>query len=49
MRVGITLECTECKNRNYRTEKNRRTTADRLELKKYCKTCQRHTLHRETR
>lgn len=49
MRVGITLECTECKNRNYRTEKNRRTTADRIELKKYCKACQRHTLHRETR
>lgn len=49
MRVGITLECTECRNRNYRTEKNRRTTADRVELKKYCKFCRRHTLHRESR
>ena len=49
MRVGITLECTECKNRNYRTTKNRRNNPDRMELKKFCKTCQRHTLHRETR
>ncbi|HLS91142.1 MAG TPA: 50S ribosomal protein L33 [Limnochordia bacterium] len=49
MRVGITLECTECKNRNYATTKNRRNNPDRLELKKYCRTCQRHTVHRETR
>ncbi|MBO2522231.1 MAG: 50S ribosomal protein L33 [Firmicutes bacterium] len=49
MRVGVTLECTECKNRNYRTTKNRTHDADRLELKKYCKVCRRHTLHRETR
>lgn len=49
MRVGITMECTECKNRNYRTTKNRRNDPDRLELKKFCRSCQRHTLHRETR
>ncbi|MDI9442250.1 MAG: 50S ribosomal protein L33 [Firmicutes bacterium] len=49
MRVGITLECTQCKNRNYRTNKNRRTTTDRIELRKYCKTCNTHTVHKETR
>ncbi|MFO7266339.1 MAG: 50S ribosomal protein L33 [Limnochordales bacterium] len=49
MRVGITLECTECKERNYRTTKNRRNDPDRLELRKYCKRCRKHTLHRETR
>lgn len=49
MRVGITLECTKCKNRNYRTEKNKRNVPDRLELKKYCSTCNQHTVHRETR
>ncbi|HEY8496275.1 MAG: 50S ribosomal protein L33 [Limnochordales bacterium] len=49
MRVGITLECTECKSRNYRTTKNRRNDPDRLELRKYCKRCRTHTLHRETR
>ncbi|MGI6609609.1 MAG: 50S ribosomal protein L33 [Limnochordia bacterium] len=49
MRVGVTLECTQCKNRNYRTMKNRRNDPDRLELKKYCPTCRTHTSHRETR
>ncbi len=49
MRVIINLECTECKERNYSTTKNRRTTTDRLEMKKYCGRCQSHTVHRETR
>ncbi|HLT57217.1 MAG: 50S ribosomal protein L33 [Limnochordales bacterium] len=49
MRVGISLECTECKSRNYRTTKNRRNDPDRIELRKYCKRCRTHTLHRETR
>ncbi len=49
MRQTITLACTECKRRNYSTTKNKRNTPDRLELKKYCKFCRRHTLHRETK
>lgn len=49
MRVGITLECTQCKNRNYRTNKNRRNDSERIELKKYCGTCKTHTVHKETR
>ncbi|NLM25351.1 MAG: 50S ribosomal protein L33 [Firmicutes bacterium] len=49
MRVGITLECTQCKNRNYRSNKNRRNTTERIELKKYCATCRTHTVHKETR
>ena len=49
MRVGITLECTECKNRNYQTNKNKKNTTDRIELKKYCKTCKGHTVHKETK
>lgn len=49
MRIGITLECTQCKERNYRTTKNRRNDPDRLELKKYCRRCKTHTVHRETR
>lgn len=36
IRPGITLACTECKERNYITTKNRRNTPDRLELKKFC-------------
>jgi large subunit ribosomal protein L33 len=49
MRVFITLACTNCKQRNYTTTKNKRTHADRMELKKYCRFCNEHTLHRETR
>lgn len=36
MRVHITLECTECHERNYLSTKSRRNNPDRLELKKYC-------------
>jgi len=49
VRVGITLECDECKSRNYRTSKNRKNTPDRLELRKYCPRCRRHTKHKESR
>ena len=49
MRQIITIACTECKRRNYSSTKNKRNTPDRLELKKYCKFCRRHTLHRETK
>ena len=32
-REPITLECTECKRRNYLTEKNKKNNTDRLENK----------------
>lgn len=49
MRTQVTLACTECKRRNYTTDKNKSKTPDRMELKKYCPWCHKHTLHRETR
>mgnify|MGYP004548162249 CR=1 FL=1 len=49
MRVAITLACGECKNRNYITTKNKKTTPDRMELKKYCPHCRKHTAHKETK
>jgi len=45
----VTLACTECKRRNYTTTKNKRTTPDRLEIKKYCPSERKHTVHREVR
>ena len=45
----ITLACTECKQRNYMTKKDKRKTPGRLEKKKFCKFERKHTLHRETR
>ncbi len=43
----ISMECTECRERNYSTTKNKKIHRDRLELKKYCRRCRRHTTHRE--
>ena len=48
-RVKITLVCTECKQRNYDTKKNKKNDPDRLEMNKYCKFCRKHTLHKETK
>ncbi|MET0467148.1 MAG: 50S ribosomal protein L33 [Aeromicrobium sp.] len=49
VRPKITLACTECKERNYITKKNRRNDPDRREVKKYCPRCTLHRAHRETR
>ena len=49
MRVKITLECTDCKQRNYDTMKNKKNDPDRMELMKYCKFCRKETLHKETK
>lgn len=56
-RILITLECIECRLNNndkrsngvsrYLTKKNRRNNPERLELKKYCPYCDKHTLHKE--
>ncbi len=42
-RVKITLECTECKRRNYITMKSKVNDRERLEMKKYCSHERRHT------
>ncbi|PIQ85911.1 MAG: 50S ribosomal protein L33 [Candidatus Omnitrophica bacterium CG11_big_fil_rev_8_21_14_0_20_45_26] len=47
MREIITLACTECKSRNYTTEKNKKKTTARLELNKFCRPCGKHVIHRE--
>jgi large subunit ribosomal protein L33 len=52
-RIQVILECTEHKNSGlpgtsrYVTEKNRKNSPDRLELKKYNPIMKRVTLHRE--
>jgi len=49
IRTVITLACTECKEHNYTTQKNRRNDRSRIELNKYCPRCKQHTLHKETK
>ncbi|WP_186084389.1 50S ribosomal protein L33 [Phocicoccus schoeneichii] len=43
--MKVALICSECGNRNYRVEGSLST---RLEVKKYCKTCNRHTTHKSS-
>jgi large subunit ribosomal protein L33 len=49
MRELITLVCAECKQRNYNTTKNKKLQKDKLEVKKYCRFCKKHTLHKESK
>ena len=49
VRTRITLACTECKQRNYNTKKDKKTHPDRMETKKYCRFCKKHTVHKETK
>ena len=49
MRNAVTLACTECKQRNYQTNKNKKNDPDRLEFNKYSKFCKKHTAHKETK
>ena len=49
MREIITLACTDCKRRNYSTTKNRRKSSERLEFSKYCRSCRKHTAHKESK
>jgi large subunit ribosomal protein L33 len=49
MREIVTLQCTECKERNYSTTKNKKTTTGRLEFKKFCNRCRKHTPHKESK
>lgn len=55
-RITITLECTECRENSdkrskgvsrYLTTKNRRNTSNKLEISKYCRYCNKHTIHKE--
>ena len=56
VRLVVTLECTQCRSNpakrspgvsRYTTQKNRRNTTERLELKKFCPHCNSATVHKE--
>lgn len=48
-RDQIIIACSECKRRNYTGTKKKQAggATKRLELKKYCRWCKKHTLHKE--
>lgn len=54
VRVTVILECTSCVRNGasrgisrYITQKNRQNTPNRLELRKFCRYCYKHTIHGE--
>jgi large subunit ribosomal protein L33 len=49
MRENVTLQCGECKRRNYVTTKNKKKTTGKRRFRKYCRFCRKHTAHKETR
>ncbi|MCK9266807.1 50S ribosomal protein L33 [bacterium] len=49
MREIVSLICDKCKNRNHYTTKNKKVKKEKLEIKKYCPTCNKHILHKEGR
>ncbi|MGI6710685.1 MAG: 50S ribosomal protein L33 [Bacilli bacterium] len=48
MKRKIILICEECLSRNYTVDR-KVNLPDRMVIKKFCKRCNKHTLHKETR
>ena len=48
-RQVVVLECTVCGHKNYTSTKNINNTKEKLELKKFCTKCKKHTLHKEVK
>ena len=41
------IQCTACKEINYFTKKSKKAAEKKLEMKKFCKVCRKHTPHKE--
>jgi large subunit ribosomal protein L33 len=49
MRDVILLACEDCKQRNYSATKDKKKQTGKISVKKYCKFCNKHTVHKETK
>ena len=45
----VSLECEACGSRNYRTSKRIKGSTYKVNIKKYCRRCRKHVLHKEKR
>lgn len=43
----IKLRCSICKETGYYTSKNKKLVERKIELKKYCRKCRKHQVHKE--
>lgn len=46
-REGVALRCSVCNEIGYLTSKNKKNTEGKLQIKKYCKKCNKTTVHTE--
>jgi len=46
---NIKMQCQECKRVNYFAHKSKKAGEKKLELKKFCKWCKKHTAHKEAK
>jgi len=46
-RAIFAFVCTVCKSQNYIADRNKVNVPEKIELKKYCNKCRKHTLHKE--
>ena len=49
MRDLISLQCDQCKRRNYTTTKNKRLHPEKMETKKYDPTIRKHVIYKESK
>ena len=45
----IKLQCQECKRVNYHTKRSKKNPEKKLEIKKFCKWCGKHTAHKQVK
>lgn len=43
----VKLKCSVCNEINYYTNRNKKKVQAKLEIKKHCSRCRKHTLHKE--
>lgn len=43
------MRCDVCKRVNYQSTRNKKKIKEKLQLKKYCSKCKKHTLHKEAK
>ncbi|HBO16831.1 MAG TPA: 50S ribosomal protein L33 [Candidatus Moranbacteria bacterium] len=45
----VKFKCNECKKITHYSNRNKKKLKEKLEMKKYCKFCKKHTLHKEAK
>ena len=43
------FQCADCKHINYFIHKSKKVAEEKLEFKKFCRRCRKHTIHKEAK